>query len=94
MEERKFLQERDGAGMGDGAGITGRGRGIGSPPQTRPIAIPNLGCFCKITGFYSSTKLKAGFIGFGSNAKRGWKLGQFRIQISRQKGELIDNKFT
>uniref|UniRef100_A0A2N9FET5 Uncharacterized protein n=1 Tax=Fagus sylvatica TaxID=28930 RepID=A0A2N9FET5_FAGSY len=27
--------------MGDGAGIMGRGRGIGSSPQTRPIAIPN-----------------------------------------------------
>jgi hypothetical protein len=38
---RKFPRERGGAGMGDGAGIMGRGRGIGSSPQTRPIAIPN-----------------------------------------------------
>ncbi len=37
---RKFPRERGGAGMGDGAGITGRERGIGSSPQTRLIAIP------------------------------------------------------
>ena len=36
---RKFSQEWGGAGMGDGVGITGRGRGIGSPPQTHHIAI-------------------------------------------------------
>jgi hypothetical protein len=38
---KKVPPRRGGAGMGDGAGIMGRGRGMGSPPQTRPIAIPS-----------------------------------------------------
>jgi hypothetical protein len=38
---KKVPPRRGGAGTGDGAGIMGRGRGMGSPPQTRPIAIPN-----------------------------------------------------
>ena len=38
---RKFPRERSGAGMRDGAGIMGRGQGIGSLPHTHPIAIPS-----------------------------------------------------
>ena len=37
---KKVPPRRGGVGMGDGAGIMGQGRGMGSPPQTRPIAIP------------------------------------------------------
>ena len=48
---RKFPRERGGAGMGDGVGITGRG--IRSPPQTRPIAIPKQGCFVMDIGHLS-----------------------------------------
>jgi hypothetical protein len=88
MGGRKFPQERGGAGMGDGAGITGRGQGIGSPPQTRPIAIPNtkpkvshfrvFDCVCYVfvpdhlRSKFDKKAIRCIFMGYNSQRK-GWR---------------------